>query len=88
MTNWKSFKQVAEFLVERPLNWMKSSDLKYIDIRIDIRTMSCIVKNRDGNLLDWDDFKLKIARMREEDEAKDSELRKSLESFYGETEKL
>lgn len=86
--SWKNFKQVTDFINERPLNWMKHSDLKYIEIRLDTRDMGCIVKDRDGNLIDWDDFKMKISRMREEDPEEDDILAKDKAAFYGKVEGL
>jgi len=74
---WKSFKAVAAMLNAVALNWTKNSNFKYIGIRIDTRTMDCIVTDRDDNYVSVETLHKVLTEMR------DPKCKESLEAFYG-----
>lgn len=76
MTDWRSFADVAKLLNEKELDWTKCPQLKYIEIRVDTRTMDCVVLDRENNLVPFDVFVKNIQKMQLE-----SSL--SMKHFYG-----
>ncbi len=41
-------------------HWFKNSKCKYVELRVDMRTGNCIIKDRDGNRIDPKDLEFQF----------------------------
>ena len=48
-STWVPLSSVLEVLNDPRWSWHRNSPCKYVELRIDTRTMYCIIHNRDGN---------------------------------------
>lgn len=48
--------RIAEVARNKPAQWLKCSNAKYVEIRVDMRTGAFIVKDQDGAILSGEDL--------------------------------
>ena len=60
IAKWVNLKDLLEFLTHPDFYWGSHEqflDLKYLELRVDTRDLHCIVKDRNGKMVDLDKMK-------------------------------
>jgi hypothetical protein len=52
----RDFLEVAKKMQAGEWNWYRNSKCKYVELRVDMRTLHCIIKDRNGNRIDPKDL--------------------------------
>ena len=53
---WVSVNAVLAILNDPRWSWYRNSPCKYVELRIDTRTMDCLISNRDGHRITLKDL--------------------------------